>query len=239
MAGGSVEALAWDSQWLGFPVARFAGAPPAAGGVAAAVRHCREAGVRLLYLILDPTDAAAARAARAAGAWLADSKLTYELPLLESAPPAAVASKLHLVRARVPTPELEALARQSGEHSRFRRDARIGTPAFHDLFARWLRQALAQGVVWAATTADDETVGFLAFGEREGPARIELLAVAPAARRRGVAQQLVQAAEFEARRRGHAGLLVATQEANGPARHFYERCGFRLRHTEHVYHLWL
>lgn len=235
MPGENVQALAWDSNWLGFPVARFV--VEGADEVAIAVAQCRAEGVRLLYLVLDPTDTVAA-AATAAGALLADVKLSYEKQLSAPTMPFVPPVGTVLALATATTPQLEALALQSGEYSRFRRDIRIGTQAFEELYAHWLGKALSNGRVWAASKAND-TVGLLAFGVRGGKASIELLAVAPTARRQHIGQCLVQLAEQEAQHQGYTMLQVVTQGANRPARHFYERCGFQVRQTEHIYHLWL
>lgn len=237
---GEAQLLPWDSDWLGFPVARLAARLGQAVDMPATVAQCQASGIRLLYLVLDPADAGAAAAARTAGACLADIKLTYQLLLPAPELPEPASAGIQLTRAAALTPTLERLAWQSGEYSRFRRDAQIGALAFETLYTRWLRQALAQGTVWAASNEDNETVGLLAFDTHgSAAASIELLAVAPAARRQRIGHLLVQAAQQEAYRLGHATLRVVTQAANQPAWQFYERCGFQLISTEHYYHLWL
>ena len=234
-----LQPLPWDSDWLGLAVARFVAGPDETGAaVAAAIARGRATGVRLLYLVLAPGNAAQAAAAQAAGAALADVQLTYELELDAVAPSGSPSAGVELARAETFTPALRELAWQSGEYSRFRRDARIGARAFQELYDQWLRQALAQGTVWAAR-AGAETVGLLALGTRGGHASIELLAVAPAARGRRVGHCLVQAARQTVRQGGATTLRVVTQGDNHPARHFYERCGFGLLRTAHLYHLWL
>jgi len=236
---GEVQPLKWDSDWLGFRVARLVvGITDSAAGVVAGVRQSRAAGIRLLYLVLDPTDAAAAAAARATGAWPADHKLTYQLLVSEPGELLDLPGNVCIEAVEALTPQLAELARQSGEYSRFRRDPRIGPRAFDELYVGWLRQILAHGTVWAAATAG-QTMGLLAFDVQADHARIELLAVAASARRQHIGQQLVQRAQQEASRRGFGVLRVVTQGLNQPARQFYERCGFSLWHTEQVYHLWL
>ena len=236
MIGEDVQPLVWDSNWMGFPVARFI--VDSSDNMTIAVAQCRAAGMRLLYLVLDPADTVAAAAAAATGALLLDVKLSYEkrLPGLTMSGVPPVGTVLALADAT--TPQLVALAFQSGEYSRFRRDFRIGIQAFEGLYAHWLGKALVNGRVWAASNAN-ETVGLLAFDVRGGDASIELLAVAPTARRQHIGQYLVQVAEQAAQHQGYATLQVVTQGANQPARQFYERCGFQVRHTEHIYHLWL
>lgn len=239
--GAGIQLLPWDSEWLGFPVARLmTGAVGTTLDIATTVGQCRADGIRLLYLLTDSADAAASAAAQAVGARLADVRLTYQLPLAKAVSPAILPPGIALARATVLTPSLEELAWQSGEYSRFRRDDRIGDRAFRALYTRWLCQALAEGVVWLAATGSEETAGMLAFEAGDhGTASIALLAVAPTARRRRIGQCLVQMAALEARHRGCAELRVVTQGANQPARQLYEQCGFGLLRTQHCYHLWL
>ena len=79
MNGIDIQNLTWDSDWLGFPVARAAlAATDDPARVAALVAQCRAAGTRLLYLVLDPDQPATAQAAKVAGADLVDIKLTYQ-----------------------------------------------------------------------------------------------------------------------------------------------------------------
>ena len=236
MKGEDVQALAWDSNWLGFSVARCI--VGASNDINTAIAQCRGAGMQLLYLVVDPADAVAAATATAAGALLVDVKIMYEKRLVESTTPFVPPVDIVLALADATTPQLEALALQSGEYSRFRRDIRIGTQAFEELYVHWLGRALGHGRVWAASSAD-ETLGLLAFDVRGGNASIELLAVAPTARRQHIGQYLVQVAGQETQRQGYFKLQVVTQGANQTARQFYERCGFQVRHTEHIYHIWL
>lgn len=236
-----VQLLTWDSEWLGFPVARLVvGTDGWATAVFTTMAHCRASGIKLLYLLVNPADPAASAGAQAAGGWFADVRLTYRLLLAGGTSLAPLPSGITLATATEFTPSLEELAWRSGECSRFRRDTRIGDTAFRALYTRWLHQVLADGSVWVATTENKKVVGMLAFEARDHEtASIALLAVAPTARRRHVGQCLVQMAQQQARHQGCIELRVVTQGANQPARQFYEQCGFRLLRTEHYYHLWL
>ena len=239
-ASPDVQPLAWDSEWLGLPVAKIVvGASNTDIDVSAAVAQARATGIRLLYLIMSPENVPANAAARACGAWLADHKLTYQLSLQSASLPVS-ASGITLTLATTSTSELQQLALQSGEYSRFRRDKNIGAPAFEKLYTKWLERSLEQDLVWAASLANDpRPAGMLAFALPAAYGSIELLAVAPAARRRGVGMQLVQAAQRASLQRGFSALRVVTQGINSPACRFYEQCGFRLLQSEHIYHLWL
>ncbi|RZK29158.1 MAG: GNAT family N-acetyltransferase [Hymenobacter sp.] len=140
------------------------------------------------------------------------------------------------------TSELESLAWQSGEYSRFRLDPHFETAVFQQLYSQWLRNSLAgiiaqQVLVWRDT--DRQELGLLTLGEKNHRADIGLLAVDTNARGQRIGQQLVGAARVWAVSQGYAELQVVTQGDNEPACAFYTKCGFRPVHTEHIYHLWL
>jgi len=238
MMGSNIQHLAWDSHWLGFPVARVVGevlnAPACLPDI---VAQCQATGVRLLYLIFDPAQQPTAEAAQALGVQLVDNKRTYS-QLIDGVGQPITPVNTHLFQVDSITPALRSLAVQSGEYSRFRLDKRIGATAFEELYMQWLDRSLLQGQVWAVATPSD-TVGLLAYAGHEHYASIELLAVDAGTRRRGIGQCLVQAAQQAAQQQGYAQLQVATQGANQPAWHLYERCGFQLLRTELIYHLWL
>ena len=217
-------------------MARFTAWPAdGAAAVEQAVAHCRVTDIRLLYLVLAPTARAAADAARTAGAWLADAKCTYELPLNDGIPDPVPDFPLVLVTTL--TSALRDLARASGEYSRFRLDPRIGWPAYCALYDQWLRKLLVRQQVWQyPLTGVPE--GLLALDNGSSTAHIELLAVTATARRQGLGRALVQHACQQARQRGCQSVRVTTQGQNLPARHLYEQCGFQLRSLDHYYPLW-
>ena len=235
----ALQTLPWDSDFLGFSVARAV--PAATGGLdlPATLARAQRAGTRLLYIFLAPADADGAATARAAGAWLADRKVTYVQPLL----PDQTADRPTAIRPVTDfTPQLESLAWQSGEYSRFRLDPHFAPAVFQHLYSEWLRNSLngqiaRQVLAWhdAAGTA----CGLLTLGEKNGRADIGLLAVDAAVRGQRVGQALVEAAKTQARAWHYDALQVVTQAANESACRFYEKCGFGLAHEEHIYHLWL
>lgn len=234
------QPLPWDSDFLGFPVARLVASGPAAAAVSVAIAEARQAGCRLLYVVADPADKAAAAVVQVAGAWLAACNVTFVMPL----PPGNVAQPVAAAIGPAVgySPQLESLAWQSGEHSRFRLDPHFAPEAFQELYSQWLRNSLSGDIarrvlVWQAP--DGHELGLLTLGEKNGRADIGLLAVDAPARRQRVGQQLVAAAQAQAAAWGYTELQVVTQAANKPSCRFYEKCGFQISHEEHVYHLWL
>ncbi|WP_197076674.1 GNAT family N-acetyltransferase [Hymenobacter terrenus] len=214
-----------------------------AAALTALLHQSRAAGIRLIYLIADPAAAETAVVARQAGGWLADRKMTFTQEI--AALPVAHPIGLHaaqIVPVSVFTPQLECLAWQSGEFSRFRRDARFERHVFTDLYSQWLRASLAgemARVVFASLTPEGRETGLLTLDQQGNDATIGLLAVAAEARGHGIAHQLVETAQLQARAWGCTRLQVVTQRDNEAACHFYTRCGFELSREERIYHVWL
>ena len=232
--------LPWDSDFLGFPVGLAIVPYPGAAAVAAVAAqvHCLD--MRLTYLLLDPDDAAAAAAARHAGAYLADRKVTLQCPIPAhnaSVEPVAAA----VVRIREFQPELEQLALQSGEYSRFRTDKRFAPGVFEQLYNHWLRASFSGEMaeaVFAFHNARSFPTGLLTLQPQGPVARIGLLAVRAETRGQGQGRALVEAAQRTAQEWGCGSLRVTTQLDNEPACRFYAQCGFTIEQVAHLYHLW-
>ena len=92
-----------------------------------------------------------------------------------------------------------------------------------------VREALATHETWVATT-DDKVTGFVnvIFEDSEGSGEIYMIAVDPAAQRRGIATRLTEVALDEMRARGLDLAIVATggDPGHAPARRTYEKAGF-------------
>lgn len=236
----SIQPLPWDSDLMGFAVARLTLAQADAAETARAIAECRAAGYHLVYGVVNTDDDAANCVMRAAGAWLADRKVTYARPL----PPAAAAPAPDpaIVLATGFTPALEALAWQSGAYSRFRLDPRLPANAFQRMYSQWLRGSLDGSLAQAVLvlhSAADRALGLMTLGEKQGIAKIGLVAVDANAGGQQVGQRLMAETVRRAAAAGFAELQVVTQGENPSACRFYEKCGFVLVHEVHIYHLWL
>ena len=234
-----LEELLWDTGFFGFPVARLITAGQSVTILEALLHEAQERGIRLLYLVILPTETAAAAVAKRAGALLVDRKITFRMPIQN------VAQRLTLHPAIRPTttytPQLESLAQQSGQYSRFRLDSNFTLQVFSRLYSQWLRNALTGTMarqVLAWHNAKGEEQGMITLGEKNGRLAIGLLAVDANMRGRGVGQALVAAASTQGHLWGYSELEVVTQRANAAACSFYQKCGFSIEQEEHIYHLW-
>lgn len=123
-----------------------------------------------------------------------------------------------------------------------RLSAQLGYPQATDAFERRLRRLLisADHPVLVATDDDATLLGFIAIEHRlmlEAGDRVEIvgLVVDDAARRRGIGQQLVDAALDWARDIGVAEVIVRSNIARDESHPFYEGAGFERIKTQHVY----
>lgn len=86
-----------------------------------------------------------------------------------------------------------------------------------------------------AALYDNVTVGAAVAAWAAEASEIELLAVAPEWRRRGIGAQILAALADEGKRRGTQALLVGTATASLENLAFYQRCGFRMDHIRPDY----
>jgi dTDP-4-amino-4,6-dideoxy-D-galactose acyltransferase len=235
----AVQLLTWDSEFLGYPVARLTTAALTFKEVSSAIRTAQQAGIKLLYIIVDPAATELNVVLQQQGAWLADRKTTFAMSVRM---PELMPSATRIRPTTVYTPQLELLAWQSGEYSRFRRDPYFDTTVFKQLYSQWLHNSLTgsiarQVLVWHSI--EGQELGLMTLGEKKQQADIGLLAVDASARGQRIGQQLVATAQIWSIKEGFTELQVVTQGDNLPACAFYTKCGFEPVHIEHIYHLWL
>lgn len=92
------------------------------------------------------------------------------------------------------------------------------------------------GLVAEEPGAPPSILGFVLARVIAGEAEILTLAVASAARRRGVASMLLDEAAADARLRGATRLLLEVSVENAPALALYERAGFAAVGIRHGYY---
>ena len=234
----SLEPREWDSAFFGYPVASTSfGAPPAPADIRAAVDNARQAGIRLLYLFMPPIDPALRHAVEREGAQAVGRKVDYSKSVR---PPPAAEPGTDIALCREPTPQLEALALQSGVCSRFRVDDGFRNHEFERLYREWLASSLRGDGGKRVYIAGDATspCGLITV-EPGAIARIGLLAVDARQRGCGWGGRLVAEAERFCHLHHYDELRVATQAENPGACRFYESCGFlRISETE-IFHAWL
>jgi dTDP-4-amino-4,6-dideoxy-D-galactose acyltransferase len=133
------------------------------------------------------------------------------------------------------------LARQAGQYSRFRIDARIQVSVFYKIYDAWLMRSIRREIadeVYVATLGS-RAVGLLTLSAAAPHGTIGLLSVDSSARGRGLGRRLAELAVEWSNARGRTEIQVATQLENEAACGLYVAAGFLLETREPTYHLWL
>ncbi|WP_420128638.1 GNAT family N-acetyltransferase [Longimicrobium sp.] len=241
--------LAWDSEVLGVPAGRCISpawwgtgdADAALSAVAAqAARRADAAGIDLLFLRCDARDATLPRLLAGEGFWLADTLVTFALPLDGT----AVDGEIEHARAE-DVPALRTIAR-AFRTGHFHADPRIGRERADALYVRWVENSLAgrADAFLVVRGAEGVPLGFITCRLIAGPAGsapqgvIELVAVDPRAQGQRVGHRLVAASLRWFARAGAASVEVGTQVDNLAAVHLYQRAGFRAAAFSHTFHRW-
>ena len=105
--------------------------------------------------------------------------------------------------------------------------------ADHMILLDALHQPTPETSLLVAEDAPDKPAGYVFtsthedYFTHERHAHVEVLAVEPAARRRGVGQTLMAAAEEWARSRGYRRITLNVFAQNERARQFYDRLGYQ------------
>jgi ribosomal protein S18 acetylase RimI-like enzyme len=130
------------------------------------------------------------------------------------------------------------IARTAFRYSRFHLDPRIPTALANDIKREWAANYFRgqRGDHMVVAERSGSVVGFLQLlAGKDGVLTIDLIAVAEAHRGRGLAADMIR---FAARECGKpVRLRVGTQAANVASLRLYERLGFAVAATSHVFHL--
>jgi len=235
----ALQLLSWDTEFLGYRVGRLHAEVVTAPIIQGLLEEARSLDFRLLYWSVSPNDKMANYTAQLIGAYLADRKITYVMPITSALTvlPEGVETTSKL------SSQLVSLALQSGHQSRYQNDPGFADDVFERLYTQWIENSVngkiaREALIYRSNQLPDE-LGLITLGTKQGRVDIGLLAVDERMRGQEIGSQLVDAAKQRARAWGFGVLQVVTQVSNIGACRFYERCGFTTDSLEHIYHVWL
>jgi len=246
---GNLAPLEWESVHFGHPVAQVDPARLSDAELADTLSAARQAGIRRVVCSAAVGREIPTELLSRYNGVLADRKVTFARPLAASEQHQATAAEAIEYRNAVPSADLVELALASGVYSRFRTDPRMSVERFEAMYRIWIARSvsgeLADAVLVvpldasaAQSLASQRLAGMITISLREREASIGLVAVAEAARGRGVGQTLLRAGHAWMRTHGAQRASVATQLANLPACRLYQRGGYEPASVQHVYHFW-
>lgn len=252
-AGSQLEALMqldllpWDTQVLGFPVARIGcwidrlddagNLEHREGLLTNVVDEARHLGVRYLFTRAPAADVCAIHALEGNGFRLVDGLLTFGVDTRKEPAREETTQDLSCgIFAPGDLPALRKIAADSFSIGRFHGDPAIGRKKAEEVYRRWTENSCAGYADCVLVVRATEAVGFVALkidrcskphlGLSVGV--ITLVATSHEHRRKGVARRLTIAARNWFRDAGCDWVEVGTQVANIDACRLYQNAGFEL-----------
>ncbi|MFM2322816.1 MAG: putative gnat family acetyltransferase [Pseudomonadota bacterium] len=236
----NTQLLDWDSDILGISVAKILNPSLNEEKLRNCLQGLKKKGVKLVYWAIDSTDNTAKQAALACEGFLADEKISYFLDLRKLTLPLPY-SEVEIYQAEIANPELEAIALEIAQLSRFSKDPKLTTAQANKLYKAWINNAckkIAAKIVFVIKK-QNTIIGMLSIDEKHGRGDLTLLGVSPNHQGQGLGKRLVYAALDWCIAQNYSFSQVVTHKTNLKARRLYETCGFIPEKTEYFYHFWL
>lgn len=141
----------------------------------------------------------------------------------------------------MPLNDLEELAIQSAEYSRFAVDKNIPKNKFEDLYRSWINGSLSKELAEEVLVIRNlnRIIGMVTLCKKGPRGDIGLIAVEKNFRGFRYGETLVRAAQSWFIRKNYKIGQVVTQGVNIPACNLYEKCGYQLEEVNYFYHFWL
>lgn len=233
------QLLTWDSDFFGIKVAKINQATLQQEDLAKLLSQMKNEKIDLIYWPTAKEQKSVPILQRYSGA-LVDQKVTFVIPLQESASSSATKSIVEVYTESMPFNDLESLAVQSGSFSRFSIDKHISNEKFEELYKIWIKRSLQKEIAEQVLVIREErqVVGMITVTKKNKRGEIGLLAVDKNSRGKKYGQLLIKAAQKWFIQQGITTGQVVTQGMNYPACALYQKCGYGLEKTEYYYHFW-
>lgn len=170
---------------------------------------------------------------------LVDTKTIYAKSIGSSA---IIPSVIECYQESIPNADLYRLALVSGVYSRFRLDNNLPIESYERMYRRWIERSVdgSMADLVLVHRTDTQIDGMITLKIEANVAHISLVAVDEEAQGKGIGTMLIKAVEAYLQTNTTVQhLKVATQWANKPACHLYEKNGFVVEEKTNIYHWWL
>jgi dTDP-4-amino-4,6-dideoxy-D-galactose acyltransferase len=138
--------------------------------------------------------------------------------------------------------ELLGIVLESGKYSRFNLDKKFPNDKFEEMYSRWMCNGIEEingSKILLIYNVQKKIDGFIQIKVVPNvKISIELIAVAPHARGRGIASLLLEDTKSITLSNNIPVIEVVTQDQNIAATKLYLKNGFTLQKREYIYHLW-
>lgn len=234
------QILDWDSDFFGVKVARITQPRLTTQELSAALSELKIQQVKLVYWSSDlEGDDAVVKKLHGK---LTDKKTTFAIQFRSvNLNDILSTDVVEPYTDSMPIADLQSLAIQSGEYSRFAIDSHIPKDKFIALYEIWINRSLRKEIAKEVLVIrdGDRVVGMVTLGEKNGRGDIGLIAVDLDFRGRKYGERLVRAAQKWFIAYGFKHGQVVTQGQNIPACNLYKKCDYLVERIEYLYHFWL
>ena len=176
------------------------------------------------------------------GGLLVDLKTTYMIDFVSAALDDFLSTDIVIpYSVSMQLQDLEALAIQSGQFSRFAIDPHLPREKFIMLYKIWMDRSLRREIANEVLVIEEagHVVGMVTLTEKEDRGNIGLIAVDASSRGKKYGETLVRAAQKWFIKNGYKIGQVVTQGNNISAGNLYKKCGYSVEKVEYYYHFWL
>lgn len=233
--------LEWDSTLFGYKVARIQNPLPDSN-ISEDISIMKDNGIKLVYVISDPSEQKINDTIVAHGGVLVDTKVLYTKRLDTHSLSNYGHAQISSYTDSHTDPNLLSLAFQSGVYSRFFNDAQFIHNEYQKLYSQWIEQAIHRNTAFDILVYRDEKntiVGFITLEKEGNTGKVGLFGVDSTMRRKQIGTDLMRSAYRSFIAQNVTAVHIATQKRNIPACNFYEKQGFDILSQQNVYHIWL
>ena len=234
------QLLAWDTRFFGVTVAKILPLSLKQEEISEILVEMGRNGVKLAYWQTDKK--IADNKAKTIGAQFVNRRAIFEVDFQSLNPGKFISTDIvERYTLSMSVVELETLAIQSGEYSRFSVDPNVPRDKFEELYRIWMRNSLNKERANEVLVIREgkSIVGMVTLEERNGKGDIGLIAVDSNCRGRKFGEKLVRAAQDWFIKAGYKSGQVITQIENIPACNLYKKCGYSVAEVAYCYHFWL
>jgi dTDP-4-amino-4,6-dideoxy-D-galactose acyltransferase len=232
--------LEWDSRFFGYRIAAIKTSELSLNRLNTIIGELKEKEVKLAYCFASPKDEISNNSYKQLSGLLADEKVTYSIRIGEAV---TLPSSQHIVpyNLNYTSEKIVSLALQSGIYSRFKVDPSFRNNEFEKLYVEWIEKSVNKTLASEVLIyrVESEIYGFITLALHGNTGSIGLIAVDETQRGKAIGKKLIHGALSYFKDKGSEEVDVVTQKANITACRFYESCGFEIKSTVNIYHLWI
>lgn len=230
-----IEKLNWDSDFLGYPVAKIEERSLSNNELEALEDKILNSDYRLAYYISDfKINESLFKKLEVK---LVDVKTTFEKKLSENT---YIHPSIIPFKENSPTDKMNELAIQTGIYSRFNIDPYIGKNKYEELYKIWLDKSVKKEMAKEVLVymLEEKIVAYAVMTDAKGIANISIAAVDTNYRGMGIGLDIFRSCEGWAVQNGYTDIQIIAQGANKVACNLYLKLGYSIVTEKYFYHMW-